>query len=211
MAAGPSRDCDGRVRAEWRPREPECRGPRRGVLSWGQVEKKKEEPTLSVRLLCARPSALCHPQTLHGKRGARYLSGGTCGRGGRSWSPPPALPVPRAQVYATSLEWGLATGAGGRVCTEGPAGWIGGLNRPPPSRARGTPVRPSELPDPGPVPSHPAASRWAKASRGRPRPEAGWRVRWEDEAPAPGQATGPGTRGSGKVWHFLLPKTCVWW
>lgn len=47
----------GGVRAEWRPREPECRGPRRGVLSWGQVEKKKEEPTLSVRLLCARPRA----------------------------------------------------------------------------------------------------------------------------------------------------------
>lgn len=85
---------------------------------------------------------MCHPQTLHGKRVARYLSGGTCGRGGRSWSPPPALPVPRAQVYATSLEWGLATGAGGRVCTEGPAGWIGGLNRPPPSRARGTPCGP---------------------------------------------------------------------
>ena len=197
------------MRAEWRPREPERGGPRRGVSSWGQVEKKREEPTLSVLLLCARPRA--GPQVpcaiLRPCRASVGLGisvegpvGGVGGVGVLAWR----CLSPRAQVYATSLEWG-------QVCTERPAGWIGGPNRPPPSRARGAPVRPSELPDPGPVPSHPAASRWAKASRGRPGPEAGWWVRWEDGVPAPGQATGPGTRGSGRVWHFLLPKICVWW
>lgn len=162
------------------------------------------------------------------------------GGDGQSGNSHPGPPVPRAQVYTTSLQQDGSQGVGERLCAErlGPAGPGGPLAREQlllirPERKQqvltrhllGALYQPAiQLGAEGAPCAHlPHAALAQILGRtpqqppdGRrpqgasPASERGWRVREENGGPASGHTSGLGTAGSKKLRYFLLPKTWVW-
>lgn len=173
------------------------------MLSWGRVGEREG---LCFLCACGVPglgqAPSCHPQTLQGESGAQCLRRGTRGRGGQVGSPPLGQPVPKAQVYTTSMGWGPATGARGSAL-KGQGGWVGVQTDPRAlpacrSRPRGLPgqiqaARPG--PVPGPPEKPPCGQRFPGAGPGS---KTGWRVRSEDGVPAPGEDPWPRDNGQQK-------------
>lgn len=78
------------------------------MLSWGYGEKMREGPTPSCT--CSVPGPVLRPCKVSmgldvSCDGLRLREVERPVQGGQSWNSYPGLPVPRAQVYTTSLEW----------------------------------------------------------------------------------------------------------
>lgn len=181
--------------------------PGRRVSTWGWVEKKREAPT-SLCWPCAGPGAEHSDPAGQGQVLVSGLRDPSV-----MWAElesSPRQPVPRAQVYTTSPEWGRPQGVGGRVCTEGlgPAG-------------SGTHF----LPEPCQPAIWPGASGDSCANLQAARPRSGPEpCNWQPprgscgQAQAQEQARGSGRKmesqplgrpvaqgqGSRRLWYFLL-------
>lgn len=163
---------------------------------------RRERGPHSLRPPCARPGAgpTCRlpPSDPAGPAwgSVRVSAEGPGGAGGQSWSPRPGPPVSGAQVHTTLQERGWEGGSALRgwgpeqtTTSQSPCSWQSsqGLQE---SR-----VGTSKRPTPSPVPSHRQPPAGVGLPGIGPGSETGWRVRWEDRAPAPGQSSGTGTRG----------------